>query len=348
LEKPGLQLVGLDRELVAVEIHADQVDGLRSDDLPRQAGHREAPFLKGPLTVGLHDPRVQDHAGVLAVVVYEEPLLHADLGGRQADAQCLVHGAEHVLGQPNQRAVHIGHVGSRRAEDGVANDPDLVGGHGDEATVATVDAQKDQHYWSDRPEAASRPGEVSLLLPDVDLTLATDRGVFSADRVDRGTRYLLLEGPPPPSGPIALMDLGCGYGPIACALATRNPEATVWAVDVNERARDLCRSNAANAGLDGVRVVAPDEVPDDLSLAGLWSNPPIRIGKEALHELLNRWLGRLAPEGTAHLVVQRHLGADSLARWLDGVGWTTTRRGSRKGFRLLDVARVEPDVRNPT
>ena len=144
------------------------------------------------------------------------------------------------------------------------------------------------------------------------------------------------------------MDLGCGYGPIACALATRNPEATVWAVDVNERARDLCRSNAANAVLDGVRFVAPAEVPDDLSLDGLWSNPPIRIVKEALHELLNRWLGRLAPEGTAHLVVQRHLGADSLARWLDGVGWTTTRRGSRKGFRLLDVARVEPDARNPT
>ena len=84
-----------------------------------------------------------------------------------------------------------------------------------------------------------------------------------------------------------LMDLGCGYGPIACTLATRNPEATVWAIDVNERARDLCRTNALAAGLDGVRVTTPDEVPDGLSLAGLWSNPPIRIGKKALHDLLD-------------------------------------------------------------
>ena len=97
----------------------------------------------------------------------------------------------------------------------------------------------DGQYWTDRPEVASRPSEVDLLLPDVDLRLATDRGVFSTDRVDRGTRYLLLEGPPPPTGAVDLLDLGCGYGPIACTLATRCPDARVWAIDVNERARDL-------------------------------------------------------------------------------------------------------------
>ncbi len=201
----------------------------------------------------------------------------------------------------------------------------------------------DGQYWTDRPDVASRPSEVGLLLPDVDLTLATDRGVFSADRVDRGTRYLLLDGPDLPTGPVDLMDLGCGYGPIACTMASRRPDARVWAVDVNERARDLCRANAEAAGLANVQVVAPDDVPDDVQLAAIWSNPPIRIGKRALHDLLARWLDRLSPGGTAHLVVQRHLGADSLARWLDERGWTTDRRSSRKGFRLLDVAaRVEP------
>jgi 16S rRNA (guanine1207-N2)-methyltransferase len=190
---------------------------------------------------------------------------------------------------------------------------------------------------------ASRPSEVDLLLPDVDLRLTTDRGVFSADRVDRGTRYLLLEGPDLPTGPVDLLDLGCGYGPIACTLASRRPEARVWAVDVNERARDLCRANAAAAGLANVEVAAPDDVPVDVRLAAIWSNPPIRIGKPALHDLLTRWLDLLTPDGTAHLVVQRHLGADSLARWLDDRGWATERRGSRKGFRLLDVAaRAEP------
>ena len=196
----------------------------------------------------------------------------------------------------------------------------------------------DDQYWTDRPEVASRPSEVDLLLPDVDLRLATDRGVFSTDRVDRGTRYLLLEGPPPPTGAVDLLDLGCGYGPIACTLATRCPDARVWAIDVNERARDLCRANADAAGLTNVTVAAPDEVPEEIQVASLWSNPPIRIGKAALHDLLERWLDRLAPDGTAHLVVQRHLGADSLARWMDDQGWSTTRRASRKGYRLLDVA----------
>ena len=201
----------------------------------------------------------------------------------------------------------------------------------------------DGQYWTDSPGAASRPSEVDLLLPDVDLRLTTDRGVFSADRVDRGTRYLLLEGPDLPTGPVDLLDLGCGYGPIACTLASRRPEARVWAVDVNERARDLCRANAAAAGLSNVEVAAPDDVPVDVRLAAIWSNPPIRIGKPALHDLLTRWLDLLTPDGTAHLVVQRHLGADSLARWLDDRGWATERRGSRKGFRLLDVAaRTEP------
>ena len=201
----------------------------------------------------------------------------------------------------------------------------------------------DGQYWTDSPGVASRPSEVDLLLPDVDLRLTTDRGVFSADRVDRGTRYLLLEGPDLPTGPVDLLDLGCGYGPIACTLASRRPEARVWAVDVNERARDLCRANAAVAGLANVEVAAPDDVPVDLRLAAIWSNPPIRIGKPALHDLLTRWLDLLTPDGTAHLVVQRHLGADSLARWLDDRGWATERRGSRKGFRLLDVAaRAEP------
>ena len=201
----------------------------------------------------------------------------------------------------------------------------------------------DGQYWTDSPGVASRPSEVDLLLPDVDLRLTTDRGVFSADRVDRGTRYLLLEGPDLPTGPVDLLDLGCGYGPIACTLASRRPEARVWAVDVNERARDLCRANAAAAGLANVEVAAPDDVPVDVRLAAIWSNPPIRIGKPALHDLLIRWLDLLTPDGTAHLVVQRHLGADSLARWMDDRGWATERRGSRKGFRLLDVAaRAEP------
>jgi 16S rRNA (guanine1207-N2)-methyltransferase len=195
------------------------------------------------------------------------------------------------------------------------------------------------HYFDAEPDAPSRPAAVELVLPDTRLTLATDRGVFGGRGVDPGTKYLLLDGPLPDPGATTLLDLGCGYGAIALTLARRAPAATVWAIDVNARARELCEQNAAAAGLANVRVAAPDNAPDDLRLDGLWSNPPIRIGKAALHDLLTRWLTRLSPTGHAALVVQKHLGSDSLAAWLESEGWSVKRLGSRRSYRLLDVAR---------
>jgi 16S rRNA (guanine1207-N2)-methyltransferase len=124
---------------------------------------------------------------------------------------------------------------------------------------------------------------------------------------------------------------------VALTLAARAPGATVWAVDVNERARELTRVNAAAAGLGNVRVAAPGEVPDDVRFAGLWSNPPVRVGKAALHALLTTWLGRLAEGAAAVLVVQKHLGADSLHRWLEGEGWAVERLASRMAYRVLEV-----------
>lgn len=147
---------------------------------------------------------------------------------------------------------------------------------------------------------------------------------------------MLLEGPAPVPGDRHLLDLGCGYGPIAVALGLRNPDATVWAVDVNQRARSLCARNTEALG--NVRVVDPDGLPDDIAIDRIWSNPPIRVGKTALHAMLLRWLPRLNATGSAHLVVQKHLGADSLHRWLADQGHTVERRTSKKAYRLLDVS----------
>jgi 16S rRNA (guanine1207-N2)-methyltransferase len=195
-----------------------------------------------------------------------------------------------------------------------------------------------QHYFSGQPDVPSAPVTVPLVLPDFSLTLTTDRGVFSGTRVDAGTKLLLLGAPPLPSGAVDVLDLGCGYGPIAVTLARRAPDARVWAVDVNDRALALCSANAEAAGVgDRVRAVHPDEVPVEVRFAAIWSNPPIRIGKPALHDLLRRWLGRLDAAAHAVLVVQKHLGADSLARWLDSEGWSTHRLDSRAGYRLLTV-----------
>jgi 16S rRNA (guanine1207-N2)-methyltransferase len=193
-----------------------------------------------------------------------------------------------------------------------------------------------QHYFTEDPAAAHRPGTVQVVLGDRHFECATDAGVFSASRLDPGTRVLLDTVPPPPQDG-QLLDLGTGYGPIALAMAARAPGATVWAVDVNTRALDLCAGNAARAGLANVRCVPPQDPALPAEFTAIWSNPPIRIGKDALHELLAGWLGRLAPGGHAYLVVQRNLGADSLHRWLQQQGWPTARIASRGGYRVLAV-----------
>ena len=193
-------------------------------------------------------------------------------------------------------------------------------------------------YFAEQPTAAHRPGTVHVVLPDLHLELATDSGVFSPGRLDPGSR-LLLDAAPPPPGTGNLLDLGCGYGPLALVLAARAPHARIWAVDVNQRAIDLCHRNAQAARLANVRCLEPDDasLPDTFEL--IWSNPPIRIGKKALHAMLASWLGRLAEGAGAYLVVQRNLGSDSLQRWLAESGWDASRVAARAGYRVLRVQR---------
>ncbi|MGN6088398.1 MAG: class I SAM-dependent methyltransferase [Actinomycetales bacterium] len=196
-----------------------------------------------------------------------------------------------------------------------------------------------EHYFSEQPTGPDQRRLVEITLDGQQVRLQTARGVFSGDRLDLGTAVLLKETPAPQGR--ELLDLGCGYGPIALTMARRNREARVWAVDVNARARELTAANAAALGLaERVVVAAPAELPTTVELDELWSNPPIRIGKAALHELLLTWLPRLRAEGVARLVVARNLGADSLAAWLTDQGYRVTRTASSKGYRVLEVRKA--------
>jgi 16S rRNA (guanine1207-N2)-methyltransferase len=194
-----------------------------------------------------------------------------------------------------------------------------------------------EHYFSAEPAGPPQPRHVEYAAGGRPFRLEAAAGVFSGGRLDPGTAVLLRKAPPPPADTAgALLDLGCGYGPIALALAAGAPLASVYAVDVNQRALDLVRRNAAAHDLK-VIAATPDEVPADLCFAQIWSNPPIRIGKPRLHELLRTWLPRLEAGGTAWLVVARHLGADSLQAWLGEVGFEADRYASQKGYRVLRV-----------
>ena len=187
-----------------------------------------------------------------------------------------------------------------------------------------------QHYFSESPAGDFTTREIEVTLAGATRSVVTAGGVFSPEHVDRGTEILLRE-LPETAGDGAILDVGCGWGPIALSAALEAPDRTVWAIDVNERSRELTRLNSARLGLSNIRVAAPEDVPADLRFSEIRSNPPIRVGKDALHEILRQWLPRLELGGSAHLVVAKHLGADSLQRWI----------GSE--FPDLEVARVARD-----
>ena len=197
-----------------------------------------------------------------------------------------------------------------------------------------------EHYFSAEPSGEARIREIDFTVQGRSYSLSVAGGVFSADRLDPGTSVFLRKADlPGPQTEGNLLDLGCGYGPIAVVLATLAPNAKVWAVDVNARARDLARRNAKGLAIE---VAAPDEVPAEVTFAQIWSNPPIHVGKAELHKLLLTWLPRLEPDGAAWLVVAKHLGSDSLQQWLIAQGFPTRRHASAAGFRVLKVSRQTP------
>lgn len=196
-----------------------------------------------------------------------------------------------------------------------------------------------EHYFTAEPASPQERREIRVPLAGQTRAVQVAGGVFSPDRLDQGTTVLLNHVPAPPADG-TFLDLGCGWGPIALSLGLLRPGARIWAVDVNARARDLTALNAAALGLTGVQVVAPQDVPADVRFDVIWSNPPIRVGKDVLHQMLHTWLPRLAPGGSAYLVVAKNLGSDSLQRWLieQFPSLEITRLTSVRGFRILEVS----------
>lgn len=199
-------------------------------------------------------------------------------------------------------------------------------------SVSYMDSQS--HYFDEDPTVPPENFTVDLVLPDLTATLRTSSGIFSSKKIDPGTKYLLQHAPLPDAAVKTALDLGCGYGPIARTLCHRFPEAQIWATDINSRARSLA---IENVGEFGVNVEHPDHIDEAIRFDLIWSNPPIRIGKSKLYTLLDLWLQRLSDDGEAILVVQKHLGADSLSKWLDKVSYNVQRLSSKSGYRLLKV-----------
>ena len=199
-----------------------------------------------------------------------------------------------------------------------------------------------EHYFSNDPGKELKPKTISVNLAGREVSVLTAGSMFSPDHVDTGTKVLLenLELAPDDGN---ILDIGCGWGPITLALAMARPDATIWAIDVNERALELTRLNAEKLGLTNVRTSLPEAVPAEIEFTGIWSNPPIRVGKAVLHDILKTWLPRLAVGAESYLVVQKDLGADSLLKWIQEnfPGHESYRLETSKSFRVLRVARED-------
>lgn len=195
------------------------------------------------------------------------------------------------------------------------------------------------HYFSPDPQSPLRTSVRTVTLRGHEVTLNTASGTFSPGGLDAGTEVLLKYAPATPETG-TFLDIGCGWGPLTIAMALEAPGASVWGVDVNDRALQVAKDNAENLGLANITVTQPQHVPETLGLDLIWSNPPIRVGKQALHEILALWLPRLRPDGEAYLVVAKKLGADSLLEWLNS-GVIAQIRAERletsRGYRILKV-----------
>lgn len=202
-----------------------------------------------------------------------------------------------------------------------------------------------EHYFSQTPSGTERRRHIAVQIAGNDVNVVTAGNIFSPDGLDRGTEVLLQTVPAPPEHG-SFLDIGSGWGPIALTLGTLAPDAEITAVEVNERAAALTATNAQYLRLSNIAVKHPDEVSSAARFDLIWSNPPIRIGKQALHAILSRWLPTLNPGGAAWLVVAKKLGADSLLPWINTMleqkwpgEFAVRRAATNKGFRVIHIER---------
>lgn len=197
-----------------------------------------------------------------------------------------------------------------------------------------------EHYYTNDPTVASKEHELVYASPAGELRLTVDRGVFSGSGVDFGTDLLIrtaaeLE----EEAPEALLDLGCGYGPIGLTFGRLWPGVRVVMADVNERALALARRNALALGVAAEAVnneTDPPQGPFGLVL----TNPPIRAGKQTVYALFAQACGALAPGGRLYVVIQKKQGADSAVKELGRLFGNCRTVEREAGYHILCCEKV--------
>ncbi len=193
-----------------------------------------------------------------------------------------------------------------------------------------------EHYYSKDPSVKSDPKQWSAVIRGKDLRFKTDAGVFSKAEVDFGSR-LLAETFKLPETAGAILDIGCGYGPIGLSIAASFPERSIHMIDVNERALALAAENAQQNGIGNTKIYSSDALTNVTSngFAAILTNPPIRAGKETVFDFYEGAFSKLGADGELWIVIQKKQGAPSTMNRLVELFGNVETVVKKKGYYIL-------------
>lgn len=192
-----------------------------------------------------------------------------------------------------------------------------------------------EHYYTNQPTTSHEFHEFTYQLKGHLLHFVTDSGVFSKNTIDYGSQVLIETFNPEKLPTGTLLDVGCGYGPIGLSLAHFVPQVEM--VDINERAVDLAKGNAARNHLKNATIHSSNLYEEVLEkqYAGILSNPPVRAGKKVVTEILTGAYPLLKTGGLLTIVLQKKQGAPSAEKKMQEVFGNVEILKRDKGYYIL-------------
>ena len=194
------------------------------------------------------------------------------------------------------------------------------------------------HYFDLDPSLASKERLIEYFIDGRTITLISDNGVFSKDKIDEGS-YAFLKVIVPLRLSGRILDLGCGYGPIGLTIALTSPLARVDLADINTRALALCEKNAQKLGLSQRVTILQSNIYENIEekYHSIVINPPIRAGKAVTYKMYEGAFTHLIDGGTLFIVIRKNQGAPSASKFIESLFGNITLLKRDKGYYIYQA-----------